>query len=385
LCEPPAMRSEPMIPLVEPDLRGNEEAYLCECVRTGWVSTAGPYVREMERRLAALVGCDHVVATASGTVALQLLLLAMGIGRGHRVIVPDWTFAATVNSVIHAEAVPIFIDVHPDFWSLDPALVEAELGRAAHDEAPIAAVVVVDPLGLPADMDALLAVCRRYGVPLIEDSAGAIGSQYKGRPAGGLVDAAILSFNGNKLVTGGGGGAIMTDREDWAKLARHLSTQARSDDRYAYDAVGFNYRLTNLNAAVVVAQLERLDEMMAARRANAAAYGAAIAGRGDLAAPPQPNWATWNGWMYAVRTASAAQADRLTAHLEARGVGARPFWLGLSAQSPYADYPRRLSGVSQQLSGALVSLPCGSTLTAAQRDQVIAGLASWRGETLGRG
>jgi perosamine synthetase len=371
------MRSEKMIPLVEPDLRGNEENYLRECVRTGWVSTAGPYVREMEQRLAALVGCEHVVATATGTVALQLLLMAMGIGKGDHVIVPDWTFAATVNAVIHAGATPIFVDVHPDFWGLDASLVEAELKAG-----PVAAVIAVDPLGLPADMDSLKAVCQRHGIPLLEDSAGAIGSLYKDRAAGGLGDAGILSFNGNKLVTGGGGGAIMTNREDWAKRARHLSTQARSGDRYTYDAVGFNHRLTNLNAAVVVAQLERLDELVRARQANAAAFGVAIAGRGDLAAPPQPNWATWNGWMYVVRTASAAEADRLTAHLEANGVGARPFWVGLSGQQPYAEYPRRLSGVSERLSGALVSLPCGSTLTAEQRDHVIAALASWRGETI---
>jgi dTDP-4-amino-4,6-dideoxygalactose transaminase len=231
-------------------------------------------------------------------------------------------------------------------------------------------------------MDVLNAVCQRYGVPLLEDSAGAIGSLYKDRAAGGLGDAGILSFNGNKLVTGGGGGAIMTDREDWAKRARHLSTQARSGDRYTYDAVGFNYRLTNLNAAVVVAQLERLDELVRLRQANAAAFGAAIAGRGDLAAPPQPNWATWNAWMYVVRTASATEAERLTAHLEANGVGARPFWVGLSGQQPYAKYPHRLSGVSERLSGALVSLPCGSTLNAEQRAHIIAALTSWRGEAI---
>lgn len=371
-----------LIPLAEPDLRGREEHYLSECVRTGWVSSVGPYVTEVERRLADLVCCRHAVATASGTTALQLLLAAMGVGAGRRVIVPDWTFAATANAVIHAGAAPVLVDVDRDHWGLNADLVEGELAASQAAGHPIAAVVAVDPIGLPADMDALSASCRRYGVPLIEDAAGAIGSTYKGRPAGGLADAAIFSFNGNKLVTGGGGGAILTNCEDWARRARHLSTQARSSSSYEYDAVGFNYRLTNLNAAVIVAQLERLEEMVVARQKAAAAYTAVLVGRGDIAPPPAPNWAGWNGWMYVARTASAADAGQLVAHLESLGIGGRPFWQQLSRQRPYAAFARRLNGVGERLSGNLVSLPCGSALGPAEIERVVDALRTWRGNAL---
>jgi perosamine synthetase len=376
------MSSERVIPLAEPDLRGNEESYLRDCIRTGWVSSAGPFVGQMEMRIAALCGCGHAVATASGTTALQLLLAVLGVGTGQRVAVPDWTFAATANAVVHAGATPLLVDVHREHWGLDGERLVAAFDDADRSGNPIAAVIAVDPLGLPADFDALAAVCRRRGAILIEDAAGALGSRYRGRPAGGLGDAGILSFNGNKIVTGGGGGAIVTDREVWAQRARHLSTQARADERYAYDAIGFNYRLTNLNAAVIVAQLERLEAMLAMRRAVAKAYAAALAGRDDLAPPPTPSWADWNGWMYVVRAASSDAAADLVAHLRRHGISARPFWLALSSQPAYAKFARKLAGVSTQLSGTVVSLPCGSTLTEREVRRVVAALGGWRGPAL---
>lgn len=376
------MSSDHFIPLAEPDLRGNEGAYLSECIRTGWVSSAGPYVTAMEKQLGEMLGCAHVVATASGTTALQLVLEAMELARGTRVVLPDWTFAATVNAVIHAGLTPVLVDVSADHWGLDPALVERELKWSKESGAPVGAVIVVDPIGLPYEADHLNAVCARYGVPVVEDAAGALGSNYNGKPAGGLADAGILSFNGNKIVTGGGGGAIVTNRRDWADRARHLSTQARASDRYAYDAVGFNCRLTNLNAAVVVAQLERLGEMRDARRAIAARYDDAVAERDDLRGPPKANWDDWNGWMYVARTASAAEADRLAAHLHGQAIGARPFWTRLSTHAPYQSFARQSSEVSEKLSGTLVSLPCGSNMTDAEVTRVVRALNSWRGAPL---
>lgn len=376
------MSSEHVIPLAEPDLRGNEEAYLRECIQTGWVSSAGPFVGRMETRVAELCDCSHAVATASGTTALQLLLATLGIGAGQRVAVPDWTFAATANAVVHAGATPVMVDVDPDHWSIDADLLSAAFDDAERCGKPIASVVAVDPLGLPADFDGLIEICRRRGAILIEDAAGALGSRYKGRPAGGLADAGIFSFNGNKIVTGGGGGAIVTNNETWARRARHLSTQARAGSRYAYDAVGFNYRTTNLTAAVVVAQLERLETMLAARRRIANAYTESLAGRGDLTPPPAPNWAEWNGWMYVVRAASPEAAADLVVHLRKYGVSARPFWQALASQPAYAKFPRKIADVSVQLSGTVVSLPCGSTLTDSEIARVISGLAGWRGPAL---
>lgn len=367
------------IPLVEPDLRGHEADYLAECVRTGWISSGGRFVVEAERRIAELCQASHAVMTSSGTTALQLLLSAVGVSTGSAVIVPDWTFAATVNAVIHAGGTPLFVDVAADTWSLDPRLVEQALGEAAAAGQPVAAVIAVHPLGIPADMDRLGEICRQYNVPLLEDAAGAIGSRHRGRMAGNLADAGIFSFNGNKLVTGGGGGSIVTNRADWANRIRHVSTQARIGEKYEHDAVGYNFRLTNLNAALIVAQLERLDEMMAIRRAIIAEFDAAIAGRNDLQSAPVPAWCDfWNGWMPVVLTESEEAADELTQHFAAAGIGARPFWRRLSVQRPYAGFPRLGGQVADRLSGAAVSLPCNSTMTPDQIRHVAETLRRWR-------
>jgi perosamine synthetase len=255
------------IPLAVPDLRGNESAYLARCVQDNWVSSAGPFVVECEKQIAALAGRAHAVASVNGTTALQLSMTAAGVKRGDYVVVPDWTFAATANAAHHAGATPIFADVTEESWSLDAAILEAIL-----EDPPgrIGAVVAVHALGHPADIDSLLPLCRRAGVPLIEDAAGAMG------------DLAIFSFNGNKTVTAGGGGMVVTDNEDQAKHLRALSAQARSGAEYRYDAIGFNYRMTNLNAGVLLAQIERLEEMVAAKRRITKTYDRALAGRNDL-------------------------------------------------------------------------------------------------------
>lgn len=367
------------IPLSVPDLRGREAELLAACVRDNWVSSAGPFVPEFEGKIAALAGRPHAVAACNGTAALELLLTAAGIGRGARVVVPDYTFAATANAVLHAGATPLFVDVSAESWTLDPALVAEALADRTQ---PVAAVIAVHTLGHPADMDALAAVCAEAGVPLIEDAAGAIGALYKNRPAGGLGDAAMFSFNGNKTVTAGGGGMIVTDRVDWADRARALSTQARSGNRYRYHAAGRNYRMTNVNAAIGLAQLERLPEMLAAKRRIAAGYDAALAGRDDLKPMPRRAWAESGCWLYSVLCADAGDADDLVVAMNAARIEARHFWEMLSDQAPYADAPRRLSGVAARLSGAVVSLPCSSSLGAGEQERVIAVLARWRGRRL---
>jgi dTDP-4-amino-4,6-dideoxygalactose transaminase len=379
----PARLHHPMItdriPLAEPDLSGREKNYLLACVETNWVSSAGPYVGAFEERVAAAAGRRHAVALVNGTAALHLALVAAGVRPGARVIVPDFTFAATANAVYHAGAMPCFLDVRAETWSLDPDLVEAALADAS---APVAAVVAVHTLGTPADMDPLAQLCVRAGVPLIEDAAGALGARYKGRPVGMLGDAAMFSFNGNKTVTAGGGGVMVTDREDWAQRARALSIQARSGSRYRYDDIGFNYRLTNVNAAIGLAQMERLDAMIARKRQIAAAYDAALAGRGDLRPMPRPAWADSACWLYSVLCATTADAEALVAALNAERIEARLFWEALSPQAPYAEAPRRLTGVARGLSGRIVSLPCSTGLGETQQQRVIAALDRWRGADL---
>jgi len=320
--------------------------------------------------MAALTGRRFAVATVNGTSAIHLALLALGVKSGQRVIVPDWTFAATANAVGHAAAEPIFVDVTEQSWSLDPELLD----RVLRERNDIAAVIAVDVLGHPADLDPIMKVCRRLGVPLIEDAAGAIGASYRGRPCGGLGDVGIFSFNGNKTVTAGGGGMLVTDNELVAQRARSLSTQARPGRDYIHDAIGFNYRMTNLNAALGLAQLERLDEMVAAKRAIAARYDAALAGCNDIRPMPRCEWAESSCWLYSVKLSDKAAAAALVHCCEADAIEARVFWYSLSAQTPWSDAERHLTGISGSLSGTVVSLPCSSHLTKEHQVRVIQAL-----------
>jgi dTDP-4-amino-4,6-dideoxygalactose transaminase len=317
------------------------------------------------------------VATVNGTAGLHLSLIAAGVGADDLVAVPDWAFVATANAVRHAGATPLLVDVSSQSWTLDPELLAEAL-----DARPVKAVIAVDALGHPADMDALAEVCARHGATLIEDAAGAIGARYRGRPAGGLGEMGVFSFNGNKTVTAGGGGMIVTDNQAWAARARHLSTQARAAAAYRHDAVGFNYRMTNLNAAVGLAQLERLDEMTTAKRRIADIYRQALSGRDDLVFGPHCDWAESNGWLSTARVATSEEAGDLISHLAAAGIEARRFWQSLKAQVPFEDCPARLSGISAALSETVVALPCSSGLDAAALDRVIAALGAWRGRAL---
>ncbi len=332
------------IPLAVPDLGEIEAAALARCVTDNWVSSAGPDVTAFEVRMAGLAGRAHGVAVVNGTAAIYLALRLAGVERGDRVLLPDFTFAATANAVIHAGAVPVFLDVTEESWTLDPALLADAIAR----HRPKAAVPV-HVLGHPADMDPIMTICRDAGVAVIEDAAGAIGAHYRGRPIGSQGDAAIFSFNGNKTVTAGGGGMIVLDDAGWAERARALSTQARSGAAYRYDDAGFNYRLPNLNAALGLAQLSRLDTLLAAKRTIATRYDKALGGRNDLTPMPRCGWAESGCWLYSVRCADRGDASALMQHLNAAGIEARVFWEALSGQGPYADAPRELTGVAARL------------------------------------
>jgi dTDP-4-amino-4,6-dideoxygalactose transaminase len=363
-----------IIPLQIPDLRGREREYLIQCVDDNWVSSAGPFVTELEERMAALCGCGHGVAMVNGTAAIHLALVAAGVGPGDYVAVPDWTFAASANAIYHAGATPFFVDVDARTWTLDPDLLARALEQV---ETPIKAVLCVHTLGHPADMDALLAVCQSAGVPMIEDAAGAVGAKYKGRNVGGDGLAACFSFNGNKLVTAGGGGMIVTNDEALAARARKLSTQSREGADYIHSAVAWNYRMTNVNAAIGLAQMERLDEMIAAKHAIAVRYDEALGERSEFTLMPRSDWIEHNGWLYSVALPDEESANSLIAHLRSQKIEARNFWRALSAQDPYAQAPTLLNGTAADLSGRVVSLPCSSHLSEADQDRVIKAISAW--------
>lgn len=364
------------IALSTPDLRGREAEYLAQCVRDNWVSSAGPFVVAMEERMAVLTARRHAIATVNGTAALHLAVMAAGVTPGDLVIVPDWTFAATAAAVVHAGAQPYFVDVTRDTWTLDPELVDAAIRKVQHR---VGAVIAVHVSGLPADMDDLALVCSRYGIPLIEDAAGAIGSRYRDRPAGSFGQISCFSFNGNKTVTAGGGGMLLTDDDEVARFVRSRSTTARKGADYEHEAVGWNYRMTNVNAAIGIAQLERLDEMVAAKQYIAARYDTALRQRPDIRPMPRPPWAKHSCWLYNARIADENSARELVDRLGAQQIEARRFWRSLSAQVPYAAAPRLLTSVSADLSGRVVTLPCSSHLSPVEQDRVLVALRAWQG------
>ncbi len=369
------MTALPRIPLAVPDLRGREAELLLRCVRDNWVSSAGPEVTAFEGALRELTGRRHAVALVNGTAALHMALVGAGVRPGDRVIVPDWTFAASVNAVCHAGAVPVFVDVTDEDWGLDPDLTDEVLRR----DPTVKAVIAVDPLGHAASLGRLAAVCEAAGAALIEDAAGAIGARHDGRPCGAFGLVSTFSFNGNKTVTAGGGGMLVTDDDAVARHVRHISTQARPTADYVHDAVGYNYRMTNINAAVGLAQMERLADMVAAKVAIAGRYDAALAGRNDLVPMPRPAHSQSSAWLYSVRTPSEAASRDLVAAMDLAGIDARIFWRSLSAQSPWAGSGTLTRGVSAGLSGTVVSLPCSSSLGEEDQERVIAVLSRFEG------
>jgi len=371
--------SEGRIPLSVPSIGGNAAAYLQECLDTNFVSSVGPFVERFEREFAAAVGARYAVACASGTAALHLAFLVLDVGPGDDVLVADLTFVASVNPIVYVGARPILVDAEPATYDMDPALVVAELDRrAATGERQPAAIEIVHLVGHPADLAPVLAAAERHGVSVVEDASEALGATYTqgafaGCQVGTLGRIAAFSFNGNKLITTGGGGMVVTDDEALARRARHLSTQARLPGlAYDHDEVGYNYRLTNLAAAVGVAQLEEFDRLLGARRAIAARYDAAIATIDGLVPAPRAPWADPTFWLYtaALETPDSARRDRVLAGLADAGVEARPIWRPIHQTLKYADAARLEGPVADRIFDAAFCLPSSSSLTPADQSRV---------------
>jgi dTDP-4-amino-4,6-dideoxygalactose transaminase len=369
-------KQEPRLYLSPPDVTDLERKLLLEAFDSNWVAPVGPDLDAFEAKCAELTGVRHAVALSSGTAALHLALIAAGVRRGDTVLVPSFTFAATANAVMYLGARPVFLDSTPQSWNVDPQILADELrGRAVRGQLP-RAVITVDMYGQCADYQPIEDACDRYGIPLIEDAAEALGATYRGRPAGSFGLAGVLSFNGNKIATTGGGGVLVTDDGSVARQARHLATQAREPvPHYEHRAVGYNYRLSNLLAAVGRGQLQRLPQMIEARRVTAEHYRAAL---GDLpgvtflpvAAHGVPNW-----WL----TCLLLDHDRRDEVIRALGevnIEARPTWKPMHLQPVYRDCVMRGGAVAADLFHRGLCLPSGSALTGHDRERVVAAVRS---------
>lgn len=374
-----------MIPLAVPNISGREGEYLAECVRSSFVSTVGSFVNKFEDVVARAAGTPHAVATSSGTTGLHAALLAVGVVPGALVICPTLTFIASANAISHAGAIPWLFDVDAESWTLSPDLLERELtantrrsnAHIVHIPTgrPVTAVIPVYALGIPADMDRIVAIAREFGLKIVADAAAALGATYKNRPSGCLgADLSMYSFNGNKTVTCGGGGAITGSDEALMKLVRHLTTTARLGTEYVHDIVGFNYRMTNLEAAVGCAQMERFDEFLAAKRRIFERYVLGFANLPHLSPFPYPSYAESACWFSGVVLDNefAGRMPEIRAQLRERGVDARPFWRPMHLQAPYAQAPRTVTSVSDRICPRVLTLPCSTHLSNAEQDYVIA-------------
>ena len=361
-----------MIPITRPLMDEREADAARRVILSGW-TTQGPEVAAFEQEFAAFVGARAAAALSSGTAGLHLALVLLGVGSGDEVLVPSLTFVASANAVVYAGARPVFLDSERGSWNVDPGLVEEELAaRARAGREQPAALIGVDLYGQCADWDPILASCMAYGVPVIEDAAEALGATYRGRPAGSFGALNVFSFNGNKIITTSGGGMLTADDPTMIERVRHLSTQARAPaPHYEHAEIGFNYRMSNLLAAVGRAQLEGLPAKVRRRREINARYREAFAGVDGIGFMPDAGAGRPTNWLTVVTVADPT-AVRL--HLESLDIEARPAWKPMHLQPLFADCERRGGAVAEEIFRTGLCLPSGSVMTDADVDRVVAGV-----------
>ncbi len=362
--------------LHEPLFAGNEKAYLSECIDTTLVSSVGPFVDRFERELERITGASKAVAVVNGTAALHLGLMLAGVKPGDEVLVPAMTFVATANAVSHCGAIPHFVEVSPTTLGLDPASLRAyltEIGKRSEkgflnrrSGKFIRACVPMHTFGFPVNMEPLLSLCEELGIQVVEDAAEALGSYWHGKHAGTFAPIGVLSFNGNKIVTTGGGGALLFRDVKLGERAKHLSTTAKKPHPYAFehDAIGYNYRMPNLNAALGVAQLERLEILLAAKRRLAQRYQQAFQGDSKAVFLSEPSGSQSNYWLcsLALRGVQDGARDAVLEAAVARKIPLRPPWKILYELPIYAQAQRMPCPVAEGLAASLIQLPSGPAL-----------------------
>ncbi len=360
-----------IIPVCEPTLGGNELKYVQQAVETNWISSAGGFIRDFEARFAEECGAKYGIACANGTVALHLALATLGLKPGDEVILPTFTMIATINAVTYCGATPVLVDNEPAFWQMNVEDVARKITPRTK------AIIPVHIYGHPVDMDALNELACDHGITVIEDAAEAHGAEYKGRRTGGLAAAAAFSFYGNKILTTGEGGMITTNDQDIARLAWNLRDHAFSSERHFWHKfVGFNYRMTNLQAAVGLAQVERLDELVAARRRNAALYTSLLRDIPGITTPPEAEWAKNVFWMYGImveRDAYGMNRDQLRRVLADNGIETRTFFIPMHCQPVYWNaFKGQRFPVAERLCRDGFYLPSSSSLTVSEIERVAA-------------
>lgn len=371
-----------MIPLAVPNLSGNEKTYLIECVEKNFVSTAGAFVGEFEKHVAHWSGTEDALAVNTGTSALHLSLIGANVVSDTLVICPNFSFIASVNAISYCGASPWFVDIEKETWTLDPKKLNEALstktynqnGKVKHKDShqTVSAIMVVYTLGLPAKMDELRVIANEFGLPLIADAAAAIGASYKQQKIGKLADFTSYSFNGNKIITSGGGGAIVSSSSEKLKFLRHISTTARSGKDYDHDEIGYNYRMTNIQAAVGCAQFEKLNYYLDCKKKIRTFYDEEFKDVRDISSFPSVSYASGANWFSGVVLEGklASYADQIIAEMNLVQIDVRPFWKPLCDQPKFLKAPREDVHFSKNLWNRIICLPCSTSITDDQLKKV---------------
>lgn len=359
------------IPVAAPDLSGNEEAYVLDAIRSSWISSSGPYIDRFEREFASLCEVDAAIGVCNGTVALHLALLALGVRPGDEVLVPSLTFIATANAVRYVGAEPVFVDVDPATWCIDPTRLGDSITRRTRG------IIAVHLYGHPADMDVINHIAAVHGLWVVEDAAEAHGARYKGRSSGGLADVGTFSFYGNKIFTAGEGGAVTVRDDQLALRMRTLRGQGMDPSRrYYFPITGYNFRLTNVACAILCAQLERRQEILARRQAVFDGYRARLAGIPGIGFQPRAPWADPAPWLFCITVdpeAYGRSRDELAATLADAGVDTRPFFMALHRLPPFREESHRRGDhlpETDRLSERGMNLPTYAAMTDMDLDQI---------------
>ena len=362
----PTLRKK--IPVCEPKLDGNELRYVTKCFETSWISSAGENIQKFEQEFAQACGAKYGVSCTSGTAALHLALATLGVGRGDEVIIPTFTMIATANAVTYTGAKPVLVDSEPNTWNINVKKIEEKITHRTK------VIMPVHTYGHPADMDKILDIAKKYNLYVVEDAAEAHGSEYQGRKIGSMGDIACFSFYANKIITTGEGGMLTTDNEEMAKIARDLRGHAFSEERHFWhNYIGFNYRMTNLQAAIGLAQMEKFDENVRRRIQNAKLYNSMLKNIKGITLPPQTKGVKNVYWMYSilVNDEFGITRDELRKKLAKRGIETRTFFIPIHLQPIYFRRYNERFPVAEELCAKGMYLPSASTLTKEEIEYVV--------------
>jgi dTDP-4-amino-4,6-dideoxygalactose transaminase len=368
--------SNPKIYLSSPHMGEKEFEFVKEAFDTNWISPVGPHIAAFESELAAYNQIEHCAALSSGTAAIHLALIILGVEQGDEVICSTFTFSGTCNPIAYQKAIPVFVDSESETWNLDPQLLEETiLDRIKKTSKKPKAIIAVHLYGMPAKMDEIMEVAKRYDIPVIEDAAEALGSTLNGKKLGTFGDLGVFSFNGNKIITTSGGGALVSSNEAWIKQARFLATQARDPaPHYEHTQIGYNYRLSNVSAAIGRGQLMVLEERIKARRKNFLQYEQALFNKLGVAFLKEPVNYFSNRWLTTMLLdplKSKMKTDQLRVLLESANIEARPLWKPMHLQPVFKSYPSYRNGVSERLFQQGICLPSGSNLTSSEMTTIL--------------